>query len=83
VRTTIEIPDPLFRRAKLLALQRHLTLKELINRALSREVDSPEVISSRMTVPPIGLELTPEAGPLTNAQMAELLEADDLRKAGQ
>lgn len=39
VRTTIEIPDELFRRSKQAALARGVTLKELVTRALRKEVE--------------------------------------------
>ncbi len=39
MRTTVEIPDELFRRAKQLALSRETTLKELVICALRREIE--------------------------------------------
>ena len=83
MRTTVEIPDLLFRRAKLIAIQRQLTLKELINRALIREVEAIEIPSRRMVAPPIGIDSTPSALALTNAQLAQLLDQDDLLKVSQ
>jgi hypothetical protein len=40
MKTTIELPDPLFRRAKTAAIQAGLTLKQLFTEALERRLDS-------------------------------------------
>jgi len=42
VKTTIEIPDSLFRRAKILAAKEGATLRELIAQALQAELDRRE-----------------------------------------
>jgi len=39
MRTTIDLPDPLFRRTKTLAAMRGSTIKEIVIRALEREVN--------------------------------------------
>jgi hypothetical protein len=38
MRTTIELPDPLFRKAKATAALRGSTMKELVVRAIEREI---------------------------------------------
>lgn len=38
MRTTLEIPDDIFKKAKLQAVQEGLTLKEVVTRALEREL---------------------------------------------
>lgn len=83
MRTTIELPEALFHRAKLAALQRRLTLKALITVALQRELDAAQPAACRMTVPPIPLETVPQAPVLTNAELAVLMEAEDLAKASR
>jgi hypothetical protein len=40
MRTTIDLPDPLFRRAKALAAVRGSSLKDLVVRAVEREVSA-------------------------------------------
>lgn len=40
MRTTLEIPDKLFKRAKLKAVHEGLALKDIINRALERDLAS-------------------------------------------
>lgn len=48
MRTTIEIPNELFKRAKLRAVHEGLPLKEIINRALERDLaSSPEDTAAR------------------------------------
>lgn len=83
MRTTIELPEPLFQRAKLAAMQRRLSLKGLITVALQRELDAGQRAPCRMTAPPISLETTPQASALTNAELAVLMEEEDLAKAGR
>ena len=41
MKTTLEMPDELFRRAKTVAAKRGLSLKQLVTAALERELDSP------------------------------------------
>jgi len=43
MRTTIEIPDELFRRAKATAALRGSTMKDLVVRAVEREVESKAI----------------------------------------
>jgi hypothetical protein len=40
MRTTLEIPDSLFKRAKLKAVQEGVPLKDIVNRALERDLAS-------------------------------------------
>ena len=40
VKTTLEIPDPLFRRAKAFAAQQGISLKDLVNDAIARRLES-------------------------------------------
>jgi len=40
MRTTLEIPDRLFKKAKLKAVHEGLTLKDIVNRALERDLAS-------------------------------------------
>lgn len=50
MRTTLEIPDKLFKRAKLKAVHEGLALKDIINRALERELaSSTEDTAARRT----------------------------------
>jgi hypothetical protein len=42
MRTTIEIPDPLFRKAKSRAAERGQTLKQLVTEAIEEKLAAPE-----------------------------------------
>jgi hypothetical protein len=83
MRTTVELPEPLFHRAKLAALQRRLSLKGLITVALQRELDAGQPAAARMTAPPITLNTTPQAPAFTNAELAGLMDEQELAKAGR
>ena len=83
MRTTIELPEPLFQRAKLAALQRRLSLKGLITLALQRELDAGPPSACRMSAPPISLATTPRAHAQSNAELALLMDEEDLTKAGR
>ena len=45
MKTTIDIPEPLFKRAKIRAVERGQTLKELVLVSLHRELDGPDVVA--------------------------------------
>ena len=46
MRTTIDLPSELFHRAKVAAAERGATLKELVSRALERELQRPSSASA-------------------------------------
>lgn len=76
MRTTVEIPDELFRRAKRLALSRETTLKELVIRALRREIDEGSGKSPRRVEFP--LVRSGAAGSVrVSAEEIEALDVDD------
>lgn len=59
MRTTIDIPDALFRRTKALAAARGLTLKQLVINAVQREISPSRPVSEtkqRTRLPLIHLE---------------------------
>ena len=62
MKTTVEIPDALFHRAKMAGAQRKTTLKQLIINGLEKELAEKEK--------PIPVELTPE--------QAEIFEIDEM-----
>lgn len=56
MRTTIDLPDDILRRAKITAVERGSTLRELVIDALKREMEEPSPTRRRrMTTPPIKL----------------------------
>lgn len=82
MRTTIEFPDALFRRAKLAAVERRITLRELVTEALERALDGGSSAACRMVEPPVAMTTASRVPALTNAEIATLLEAEDVLKAG-
>ena len=79
MRTTIDIPDKLFRRAKATASLRGITLKDFISQSVEHELLAGEFASE---VRRVRLPLVPSKQPgsivLTSERMAELLEDEDL-----
>ena len=53
VKTTIDIPDPLYRQAKILAVEQSISLKDILLRGLERELraDSNQSVNSAPRVP--------------------------------
>ncbi|MFN0125342.1 MAG: hypothetical protein ACKV19_01495 [Verrucomicrobiales bacterium] len=82
MRTTIEFPDSLFHRAKLAAVERRITLRELITEALERALDGGSQAVRRMVEPPVVMAIASRVPALTNAEIATLLQAEDVLKAG-
>ena len=79
MRTTIELPTPLFRDVKAVSAARGTTLKEFITQAVQQALTSPDK-SRRMERPPVPRgKATIRAR--SNREIAALLENEDLRKA--
>ena len=85
MRTTIDLPDDLYRRAKATAARRGMKLKDLVAEMLERGLNAPTadrpMVRERRTPFPINAP-TPPGGPLpnlTNEQIADLIEEDDQR----
>ncbi|MDA1275179.1 MAG: hypothetical protein O2960_14200 [Verrucomicrobia bacterium] len=81
MRTTIDLPDQLFHRAKLIAAQRHTTLKELISNSLQRALDADNVVQERMVSPPIRMNLSTPVPALSKAELEDLVVNDDMAKS--
>ena len=81
MRTTIDIPDPLFRRIKSVAASKGLSLKEFINSAAVRELERLERPAEQnagwgsFPLVPSGRSTKV---PLTNDKVLELLAEDEL-----
>jgi hypothetical protein len=81
MRTTIELPDGLFRQVKTLAVQKGLTLKDFFTAAVERAVIEAPIEARRMVHPPImGVAAKPIPA-RSNEELATLLEAGDLEKS--
>lgn len=81
MRTTIELPDPLFRTAKSLASEKGISLKAFFTEALKKAVTAPDVERKRMDRPPIGKTKGKRIQARTNTQLHAILELEELSKS--
>lgn len=83
MRTTLDLPDPLLKRAKIEAVERGVSLKELVGTALERELRDP---SPQQTKKRLSFPLIPSKRPgslhLTNADIARMEDEEDARRHG-
>ncbi len=79
MRTTIELPTPLFRDIKAATAARGTTLKEFITEAARQALQASEE-SPRMDRPPVPRGKRAVRA-RSNRELAELLDTEDLRKA--
>ena len=87
MRTTLDLPDELLKRAKIEAVERGTTLRDLVGAALERELRqpagaAPEPARKRARFP-IFDSKAPGALRLTNAGIAKLESAEDTRRHGR
>lgn len=73
MRTTIDLPDPLFRELKTVAAQRGTTLKSLIRTAVEEEVRKTKRKTGRRVKFPLLDSCEPGTLNLTNAEIEDLL----------
>lgn len=84
MRTTIDLPDDLFREAKTRAVQQGTSLKQLMTQFIRsglREQASAHVVGSQRALPPAAIARQPDSPrvpPMSNRQLHRLLEEDDL-----
>ena len=83
VRTTLDLPDPMFRDLKTKAARDGVTMKELVKsfveRGLYEKLAEKAVVRSPLPPPREGGSPIPS---LTNAEMDELFLREDLERAG-
>lgn len=84
MRTTVDVPDELMQAAKVRAAQGGETLKDLVTRAVARELRiPPRSAAGRVSLPLISRGATPGVN-VTNADIDAALEAEDIdRYAGR
>lgn len=84
MRTTLELPDELLRKAKIAAVQRGTTLKELMTHALEREVEMPvETTKPRQRMHfPIFTSKSTEKIDVDSKTLGRLEDEEDLRRHG-
>lgn len=85
MRTTLDLPEPLLKRAKIEAVQRGTTLRELVGAALERELAAParSTRARRRARFPIFASKAPGSLRLTNARIAKLEGEEDARRDGR
>lgn len=85
MRTTLDLPETLLKRAKIEAVQRGTTLRELVGAALERELAAPVRADAarRRGRFPIFASNAPGALRLTNAKIAKLEAEEDARRHGR
>jgi hypothetical protein len=84
MRTTIDLPSDLMHAAKVRAVQRGESLKDLFTRAIAHEVGTAGRVrpTGRVSFPLIGTDSDPKVE-VTNADIAAALEAEDIERYGQ
>jgi hypothetical protein len=80
MRTTLDLPDEILRRAKIEAVERGSTLRQLVIDALQREMAGAERPRKRLTKPPINLAAD---APLrrVSPEAVKRLDAEDLQRS--
>lgn len=82
MRTTIDVHDALMRAAKARAAEHGESLKDLVNRALARELglpSAPKGKTGHVTLPLIARDATP-AILVTNEDIADTVDAEDIER---
>jgi hypothetical protein len=82
MRTTLELPDDLLRRAKIAAIERGTTLRELIGKALAQELGVKDSAKPKRATFPIFASKTPGTLDLTAADLAGMDAEEDRRQHG-
>ena len=84
MRTTVDLPPTLMRAAKARAAEEGETLKDLVNRAVAREVGlpaTPREKVGRVSLPLIARDARP-AVLVTNDDIADALDAEEAERFG-
>jgi hypothetical protein len=82
MRTTIDMPPTLIRAAKARAAEHGESLKDLVNRAIAREVGlpaTPKGKTGRVTLPLVARDATP-AVLVTNEDIEDAFDAEDVER---
>jgi hypothetical protein len=82
MRTTIDMPPTLMRAAKARAAEEGESLKDLVNRAVAREIGLPATAkgkAGRVTLPLIARDATPTVL-VTNDDIADAIDAEDVER---
>lgn len=86
MRTTIDIPDDLLRRAKAVAALRGIKLKDLISGLIEQGLSPrPKETEARGQKRPVPVTITAEGlkiKPLTNAEIEDIFMQEDMERLG-
>ncbi len=77
MKTTIEIPDPLFRQAKARAALEGISLRDLFLRGLQLSLQTPSAASARQRASFPLIRAAQPAPPLTDEQVYAALNSDE------
>jgi len=81
MRTTLDLPDELLKRSKIEAVERGITLRELVSTALAKEVGpGPSAAARRRIHFPIFSSRQPGSLELSNADIARAEDEEDRRR---
>jgi hypothetical protein len=78
MRTTFDLPDDLMKRAKIAAVKRGSSLRDLVAEALSRLLAEPSPKRKRMTEAPIKLPPGHTIPIRSNSEIAQLFDQEDI-----
>lgn len=79
MRSTFDLPDDLLKRAKIAAVNRGTTLRELVAEGLRRVLtDEPASARKRMTKAPVKLPAGHTIPTRSNRELAEMFEQEDV-----
>jgi len=83
MRTTLDLPDQLMKQTKMAAVERGVTVRELIAAAVARDLAAGPPPKARKRVPfPVFSSAQPGSLHPTNADVARAEAAEDLRRHG-
>ena len=83
MRTTVEVPDRVFREVKAKAAREGVSLKIFFTRAVLRELNPPKAaLAMRLKFPLIHQDVDPAglAPALTNRRLNEMLDTEDVER---
>lgn len=79
MRTTFDLPDDLMKEAKIAAVKRGSTLRDLVAEGLRRVLkDEPAPVRKRMTKPPVQLPPGHTIPLRSNRELAQLFDQEDV-----
>ena len=82
MRTTLDLPDDIVKRAKIEAVERRSTLRQLVIDALQREMAATDRPRKRLTKPPVRLASDAPLRSLSTAALKKL-DAEAVRHADE